>query len=377
MNHLATTEGAQPPTQCVILAGGRGSRLGHLTADLPKPLMPVAGQPFLDHLIDRCVRFGFSEVLVLAGYKAEALEAWERRRRAEPPQITVLREDGPRGTAGAIVAAADALQNRFMVLNGDSLTDINWLAFAVAAGRRGEAWMAVRPTQDLARYGEVVLQDGRITAFREKSAAGGSGLMNCGIYVLHKSVLTDMAGDFSLETETFPRLAAAGRLFGAAQDGAFVDIGVPESLAWADAHVGAWGPQGLALVDGTAVAVALATDDAKSAALLAALKLMADQLISIYALVAPGSTTSGAWPEIAAQARACGIPLQLVTARDAAALADANALTHLGVDRRHMWLTATLSPAAYGAHFQRHDVAHLAPSRVRAAFDLAEHAPTN
>ena len=169
MNHLATTEGAQPPTQCVILAGGRGSRLGHLTADLPKPLMPVAGQPFLDHLIDRCVRFGFSEVLVLAGYKAEALEAWERRRRADPPQITVLREDGPRGTAGAIVAAADALQNRFMVLNGDSLTDINWLAFAVAAGRRGEAWMAVRPTQDLGRYGEVVLQDGRITAFREKA----------------------------------------------------------------------------------------------------------------------------------------------------------------------------------------------------------------
>ena len=71
-----------------------------------------------------------------------------------------------------------------------------------------------------------------------------------------------------------------------------------------------------------AVAVALATDDTKSAALLAALKLMADQLISIYALVAPGSTTSGAWPEMAAQARACGIPLQLVTARDAAALAE-------------------------------------------------------
>ncbi|MEC7516167.1 MAG: hypothetical protein VX784_13475, partial [Pseudomonadota bacterium] len=80
---------------------------------------------------------------------------------------------------------------------------------------------------------------------------------------------------------------------------------------------------------------------------------------------------------MAAQARACGIPLQLVTARDAAALADANALTHLGVDRRHMWLTATLSPAAYGGHFQRHDVAHLAPSRVRAAFDLAEDASTN
>ena len=108
MVHSPVRKVAPSLAQCVILAGGRGSRLGQLTRDLPKPLISVAGKPFIDHLITRCERFGFSEVLVLAGYKAEALEAWERRRRPEPPQITVLREDGPRGTAGAIVAAAAA-----------------------------------------------------------------------------------------------------------------------------------------------------------------------------------------------------------------------------------------------------------------------------
>ena len=163
---------------------------------------------------------------MLAGYKAEALEAWERRRQGRAPQITVLREDGPLGTAGALVAAADALQDRFMVLNGDSLTDINWLAFAVAAGRHGEAWMAVRPTQDLARYGEVVLQDGRITAFGK--TRGRRQRPDELRYLCLMQIDPDgHGGDFSLETETFPRLAAAGRLFGAARDGAFVDIGVP------------------------------------------------------------------------------------------------------------------------------------------------------
>ena len=292
MNQLATTEEAPSRPQCVILAGGRGSRLGHLTADLPKPLMPVAGQPFLDHLIDRCVRFGFSEVLVLAGYKAEALEAWERRRR---------RRRSPSSALGArpVLSGRRRRRFRFMVLNG---ADGHQLA-----GLFGWRWCP------LWRGGVAGRTDHRLRGRQRPDELR---------HLCAPQIGTEMAGDFSLETEAWRRPGS----FGAARDGAFVDIGVPKSLAWADAHVGAWGPQGLALVDGAAVAVALATDDAKSEALFARWPIDLDLSPS-----PPGRPPAG--PGRRWRRRHGHAAAHLSTN---AALADANALTHLGVDRRHV-----------------------------------------
>lgn len=142
--------------QCVILVGGRGTRLGKLTDTLPKPLMEVGGKPFLYYLVNEAYRHGFRRILLLAGYKSDALisaaHLMESEFRGISVDVTV--EPEPLGTAGALVYAKDGLEPEFLVLNGDSLFDINLLDLVT---REVEApWlvkMALKPKHDMSRYG--------------------------------------------------------------------------------------------------------------------------------------------------------------------------------------------------------------------------------
>ncbi|HEX5264638.1 MAG TPA: nucleotidyltransferase family protein [Phenylobacterium sp.] len=213
--------------QAVLLVGGLGTRLGERTRDVPKPLLDVAGRPFLSWLIDDLRRQGVSEILLLAGYHGhrviEALGAAD--------DIRILVEPEPLGTGGALRFAADHLDERFFFLNGDSFFDINlWDLAALATD--GEAVLAVRPVEDASRYGRVVMDGARITGFAERSAVPGPGLINGGVGVFSRRIVERIPPGraVSIEAEVYPLIASARLLFGRAYASAFIDIGVPEDL---------------------------------------------------------------------------------------------------------------------------------------------------
>ena len=220
--------------QAVILVGGRGTRLGAATDQRPKPLVDVGGRPFLDYLIADLVRHGFTDILLLAGYLADQLKALEARAPKLGCRIRCFVEPVPAGTAGALVQARAHLAEQFLLLNGDSLFDINYLDLCVpAVGSPAPVGVvALRRMHDTGRYGRVELNGRAITVFAEKAPASGPGLINGGIYWLRRCVLDWIeAVPASLEQDVLPRLAKAGLLAGRSYDGFFIDIGVPEDLS--------------------------------------------------------------------------------------------------------------------------------------------------
>jgi D,D-heptose 1,7-bisphosphate phosphatase len=225
--------------QAVILVGGRGSRLGTATDDCPKPLLDVGGRPFIDWLIANLARHGFRDVLLLAGYLADQLKAVEARGPALGCHIECLVEPAPAGTAGALLHARDRLAPHFLLLNGDSVLDINYLDLCVPEPGTPKAVgaIALRRMADTGRYGRVELKGSRVVSFAEKSASG-PGLINGGIYWLSRDVL-DWIGQVpaSMEAHVLPALARAGLLHGRSYDGFFIDIGVPEDLGHAQTSI--------------------------------------------------------------------------------------------------------------------------------------------
>ncbi|HLY46425.1 MAG TPA: HAD-IIIA family hydrolase [Stellaceae bacterium] len=228
--------------QAVILCGGRGTRLGALTADLPKPLMPVGDAPFLDVLLFELGRHGVRRILLLAGFGAARIEEYVAASRLAARfglDIEIAVEPAPAGTGGALWQARDRLDESFLMLNGDSWFDVNLLdlAFRLAADPEALGVLALRRLADASRYGSVRLAGDRIAAFAERPAGGGAGLVSGGVYALRRAVTDALQPQSSLEADLFPRLAAAGQLRGFAFDRYFVDIGVPADLARAQREV--------------------------------------------------------------------------------------------------------------------------------------------
>ncbi len=227
--------------QCVILVGGKGTRLGALTKETPKPLLSVGGRPFVSYLGQEAARHGFTRFLLLAGFKAEAFERELAALREEAPAhvtIDILVEPEPRGTGGALRFASPHLDEHFLLLNGDSLFDINLcdLALPLPAGAIGR--LALKPQADTSRYGIVSLENGRVQRFSEKRPDAGPGLINGGVYWLNRDILAHIGeGNVSLETDVFPKLAAEEMLRGVAYDRFLLDIGIPESFAEAQTAV--------------------------------------------------------------------------------------------------------------------------------------------
>ena len=228
--------------QCVILVGGLGTRLGGLTRDCPKPMLPVGGRPFLCQLIDNAARFGFRHFLLLAGYRADLVAKQFPHGVHRTPGATVavetLAEPEPLGTGGALRFAGPALAPRFLLLNGDSLFDFNWLALCVALGG-AFGRLGLRRVADAARYGVVACDaQGRVVEMLERPKAPGPGDINGGVYWLSREILSLIAeqGAVSLERDVFPRAIAQGRLQARMQDGPFVDIGIPQDYAAAVAR---------------------------------------------------------------------------------------------------------------------------------------------
>jgi D-glycero-D-manno-heptose 1,7-bisphosphate phosphatase len=220
--------------QALILVGGKGTRLGDLTAATPKPLLEIGpGVPFLDRLIDEVARQGFDDILLLAGHLGEQVEARYQGACRRDARVTVIRESEPLGTGGALSLAAPCLAETFLMLNGDSIFDINLRALAAEPLGDAIGRIALREIDDVSRYGAVETRGGQITAFREKAAlAPAPGTISGGVYLLSREVLEWIESTpCSIETDVFPLLAQEGRLQGRPFEGYFIDIGLPASLA--------------------------------------------------------------------------------------------------------------------------------------------------
>jgi len=220
--------------QAVILVGGKGTRLGAITRAVPKPMLPIAGgRPFVDFLLEMIERHGYRDIVLLAGHLGEALEEAYGGRQIGKAVVRVMREPVPLGTAGALTVAREALDPRFLLMNGDALFDINLRALEQASRQSGAtATLALRNVADAARYGRVIEENGKVKAFLEKDLSRpGPGVINGGIYVLKRDIL-DLVRELpcSLEQHVFPALVERGQIAGREFTGYFLDIGLPETL---------------------------------------------------------------------------------------------------------------------------------------------------
>ncbi len=221
--------------QAIVLVGGEGTRLRPLTADVPKPALTLVDRPFLAYMVEWLAGHGVSEVVLACGFLPDVLREVLGGEEHAGARITYVVEPERRGTAGAIRYAAEtlgeALEDRFLALNGDVLTDLDLSALVRAhEERRARATIALHPVEDSAAFGLVSTgADGAVEEFAEKTGEPVPGEVNAGAYVLERSVLDLIpAGrEVSIEREVFPRLVGDG-LGALSLDGYWLDIGTPE-----------------------------------------------------------------------------------------------------------------------------------------------------
>jgi mannose-1-phosphate guanylyltransferase len=221
--------------QAIVLVGGEGTRLRPLTDDMPKPALTLVDRPFLAYMIEWLATHGVTEAVLACGFLPDALREALGDGEHAGVRLTYVAEPDRRGTAGAIRFAADALgerlEERFLALNGDVLTDLDLTALVKAHEERAaRATIALYPVEDSAAYGLVsVGLEGRVTEFVEKTGEPVPGEINAGAYLLERSVLdlVPPGREVSIEREVFPRLIGDG-LSALRLDGYWMDIGTRE-----------------------------------------------------------------------------------------------------------------------------------------------------
>lgn len=214
----------------LVLAGGFGTRLRSAVPEVPKPLAPVAGRPYLHYLNSHWVKQGVTELTYLLHYQPQLIEAFLQEQQAQQelkvPFRTIV-EPEPMGTGGAIAHAVRTLGIRgsFLVTNADT-----WLGGGLREMATATApAIATIEVTNVERYGSVETSGLRITRFCEKQEHHGSGWINAGLYHLHSGMFDQWDGrPFSIERDVFPALAQAGQLEAIALREEFIDIGVPE-----------------------------------------------------------------------------------------------------------------------------------------------------
>ena len=229
----------------VVLVGGFGTRLRPLTADLPKQMLPICGVPMIEWVVGHLATHGVQEVGLSLGYRPDDfLNAYPDGRIAGIPYRVAV-EPEPRGTAGAVRFATDAfgVDDTFLVLNGDVLTDLD-ITELIEFHRehQAEATIALQPVPNPSRFGVVSTSlDGQVEEFVEKPEAGRalSNNVNAGTYVLEPSVIERIPGgiEVSMERETFPELARAGTLYALPSSTYWLDTGTPEQFLEANLDV--------------------------------------------------------------------------------------------------------------------------------------------
>ncbi len=218
--------------QAVILVGGQGTRLRPLTLTTPKPLVPLANRPVIEHIVAWLERSGVTSVFLATQYQAVAFERWLRRWRGVP--VHTAEEPEPRGTAGAVAHIADLLHDTTIIVNGDNIIDLD-VAVMLAAHRAAGAVATISTdTVDDPTGRGVVVSDhqGRVHVFQEKPAPGTAlaDTVNTGVYVLEPAAIVQIPRNTfcNFEQHVFPELVAADAGVHAFQSAhIWIDTGTP------------------------------------------------------------------------------------------------------------------------------------------------------
>lgn len=219
--------------KAIVLAGGLGTRLRERVSDLPKPMAPIAGKPFLSYLLSRISRAGFEEAILSVGYRWQAIhdffgDTYYEDKRELPLRYVIEHE--PLGTGGAILLASQDLTNPFAVFNGDTLLDFDLVDLQKRHGlNQTSLTMVLRKVEDTSRYGAVQVQNDIVVGFNEKGLTG-PGFINAGIYILPPAIFSkyNLSGKFSLENDLLQAHCTELRPYAHPVAGYFIDIGVPE-----------------------------------------------------------------------------------------------------------------------------------------------------
>ena len=226
--------------KAVIMAGGEGTRLRPLTSNQPKPMMPVANRPMMQHVVELLKTHGFEEIVVTVGFQANAIRTYFGNGAEFGVRMAYATEETPLGTAGSVRNAMDELDEPFLVISGDVLTDIDLTAVVdFHEDRKAVVTIGLKAMENPLEFGIVITRkDGSIERFLEKPSWGQvfSDTINTGIYVLQPEVFDYIEPhkpvDFS--SDVFPRLLGEVPMYGYIADGYWEDIGTLE--AYIKAH---------------------------------------------------------------------------------------------------------------------------------------------
>lgn len=230
--------------KAVVLVGGEGTRLRPLTLTTPKPLLPIANVPFIERQLTWLGAYGVDEVVLSLGYLPDAFTEHFADDRFGDMKLRFVVEHEPLGTAGGIRFAAEGIDERVLVCNGDVLTDLDLDELVSFHSEHGaQATIALTRVADPSAFGVVPTRaDGEVVAFVEKPPKGQAptSWINAGTYVLEPEVFDRIPPRFtvSIERETFPRmLDEPGRLFAMQSDAYWLDIGTPQKYCEAQIDV--------------------------------------------------------------------------------------------------------------------------------------------
>ena len=222
--------------KAVIMAGGEGTRLRPLTSNAPKPMLPLVNEPMMEHIVRLLKQHGFDEIVVTVAFMANNIRSYFGDGSDFGVRMVYATEETPLGTAGSVRNAIDELDERFLVISGDVLTDIDLTAIVKEHDeKQALATIGLVRVENPLEFGIVITHDdGSIERFLEKPSWGQvfSDTINTGIFVLEPEIFDfiepDRAVDFS--SEVFPALLDAGKpLFGAIAEGYWEDVGTLES----------------------------------------------------------------------------------------------------------------------------------------------------
>lgn len=217
-------------SECIVLAGGLGTRLKSVVADKPKCMAPIGDVPFIDYLLRYLLKENIQHVIFSLGHLSEQVIEYVEANDWQF-EVTFVTENEPLGTGGAIMNALEELEgDACYILNGDTFFDVDLHTFHMFHQENESALsLALKPMKDFDRYGSVQLDgENRIQGFLEKQPMA-AGLINGGIYLTSKSYLESLGlpEKFSFEKEVLEPQVKSGRLYGFESEAYFIDIGVP------------------------------------------------------------------------------------------------------------------------------------------------------
>jgi len=224
-----TASAGAPMPEALVLAGGFGTRLRTVVADLPKPMAPVAGRPFLEFVLGGLARHGVPRAVLSVGYLSDIIIG-HFGHVFQGMALDYAVEATPLGTGGAV---AEGLRHcagpAVLVLNGDTWLDLELHALVGHWQREQAPVIVAREVDDVARYGSLQVEDGRVVRFVEKGPAG-PGLINAGVYLLPRDLFAAgaPAAPFSLEADVLAPCVRSRRVDAFITRGEFIDIGIPD-----------------------------------------------------------------------------------------------------------------------------------------------------